>query len=336
MQLVDRTRLWIENTREKYSAFEKPTSIRERDFFLLIIGCLSKEIIEFIIACFIGKNSTGIGRLFSSNPLNDDLFWIIVFKVIIGGATLAYFYFQYSHLFDIWYSLIFWLFVVKRSLVVEFQTFGGLWKAFAQLFSLFEIVIILIFFFHIDPTTIHSIKRIIYDHREFENIDGDYFLRESSEISWKKLRGFLINVACLTIWFFISWALIHALIMSLMGANSKEKSRNQESLESSIGKGGIKLFELFIMTVFVAPIMEEAIFRKYVMISGGMTKKTILISGFLFGLIHLSNEGALTILGYIVPGLIFATVYWISGNIWSSILMHGIWNTSTFVAIVFR
>ncbi|AEW44902.1 putative CAAX amino terminal protease protein [Mycoplasma haemocanis str. Illinois] len=336
MQLVDRTRLWIENTREKYSAFEKPTSIRERDFFLLIIGCLSKEIIEFIIACFVGKNSQGISKLFTFHPLTDDLFWIIALKVVLGGATLAYFYFQYSHLFDIWYPLIFWLFVVKRSLVVEFQGFGGLWKNFAHLFGLFEIVITLIFFFHIDPTTIHSIKRIIYDHREFENIGGNYFLRENSEISWKKVRSFLINVACLTIWFFIAWALVHALIMSLIGSSSREKSRNQESLETHIEQGGIRIFELFIMTVFIAPIMEEAIFRKYVMISGGMTKKTILISAFLFGLVHLRNEGAITVLGYFIPGLMFATVYWTSGNIWSSILMHSIWNAFAFTAILFK
>ncbi len=79
--------------------------------------------------------------------------------------------------------------------------------------------------------------------------------------------------------------------------------------------------------VFMAPIIEELVFR--LNLKGLMKKRTVycLVSGFLFGFIHVTTDfSSLKDLLYIIPyglvGSIFAYAYAKTNNIYTSIFMH--------------
>jgi uncharacterized protein len=93
-------------------------------------------------------------------------------------------------------------------------------------------------------------------------------------------------------------------------------------------------FILWVTVAIAAPFFEELLFRGFLLPS--LIKLTsiwpaIAISGFLFALAHLN-------LGDIMPltvlGMVLGFVYMRSGNLLAPMLLHGLWNSGSFLALV--
>ena len=94
----------------------------------------------------------------------------------------------------------------------------------------------------------------------------------------------------------------------------------------------IKNFPLlaFIMTTVFAPFVEEMIFRKYLQDANKNKTIFMILSGLLFGLIHVIGTNNLAELLLIVPygslGFMFAKTLNETDNIYSTVLMHMLHN----------
>jgi membrane protease YdiL (CAAX protease family) len=109
-----------------------------------------------------------------------------------------------------------------------------------------------------------------------------------------------------------------------------EMSNNEEAVREYI-----KLYPVYMAfsTVIYAPIAEEITFRKT--IRGIINNKYlfILVSGFIFGFIHITgSDGVITLndylmsIPYMLMGGVFAYIYYDSDNILTTMSMHSIYN----------
>lgn len=97
---------------------------------------------------------------------------------------------------------------------------------------------------------------------------------------------------------------------------------------------------LLLTAGFIAPINEELVFRK--VFKDNINNKVIfiLISGIFFGYMHVASASSLNQLIYIIPysclGLGFATMYYKTNSVFTSIFMHMFHNTTlTLLSILF-
>ena len=94
----------------------------------------------------------------------------------------------------------------------------------------------------------------------------------------------------------------------------------------------IPLYITFILGVFFAPIVEEGMFRWCVRKITDKKWVYILLSAFIFGLIHVNYWGMqkgimiLQIIPYSIIGMMFAEVYYNTKNLLASSLFHATWN----------
>lgn len=91
---------------------------------------------------------------------------------------------------------------------------------------------------------------------------------------------------------------------------------------------------LFLMVSVLAPLFEETLFRGFLLTS--LTRYlppwgAIAASGLLFAIAHLNLSD---ILPLTVLGMVLGYVYLRSGNLLSSILLHSLWNSGSFVALL--
>ena len=82
----------------------------------------------------------------------------------------------------------------------------------------------------------------------------------------------------------------------------------------------------FIIMVFMAPILEEVLYRRIIFEKlmeqyGAWT--SIVITSFLFALMHLDFHG---ILAYLVIAFVYTYIYYVTRNIWLNIFIHFIFN----------
>ena len=114
------------------------------------------------------------------------------------------------------------------------------------------------------------------------------------------------------------------IIINITGMDSAE---NEASVQALIQSN--KLFAILLTSLF-APIVEEIIYRKGVFDMVKNKKYYALISGIIFGLIHVIGSETLSGYLYIVPygalGYFFAKSYEETDNIYTSILSHFIHN----------
>lgn len=91
---------------------------------------------------------------------------------------------------------------------------------------------------------------------------------------------------------------------------------------------------LWFLVAVCAPLFEETLFRGFFLTS--LTRymsewQAIALSGFIFALAHLN-------LGDVLPlsllGMVLGTVYWRSRNLLSSMLLHSIWNSGSFIGLL--
>ena len=107
---------------------------------------------------------------------------------------------------------------------------------------------------------------------------------------------------------------------------------NISSNESLVRKN-IKLYPLYMsfLTLIYAPIVEEITFRKTFKNIIKDNLLFVILSGFVFGLIHLnatniSYNDLLMIIPYIIMGIDLSYIYYKSNNIFTTITIHMIHN----------
>ena len=129
----------------------------------------------------------------------------------------------------------------------------------------------------------------------------------------------------------VSVFLLNLLTTSLLGTSPQSEN---PVLQLFVGAPVWKVAILGLLVVVIGPIFEEILFRGW--LYGGLRKKwgdawALVISSLLFALIH-GDAPALPAL--FVLGLIFAWVYRRSGSLWTSILVHAMWNATTFSLLI--
>jgi membrane protease YdiL (CAAX protease family) len=107
----------------------------------------------------------------------------------------------------------------------------------------------------------------------------------------------------------------------LSSVTGQAESENQAGIGESMSRIGLLIP---LMAAIYGPVAEELIYRKAL---NGIIKNSVIfavVSALVFGLIHDQTIG---VIGYVVPGLIFALVYLKTGkNVAASIVTHFINN----------
>lgn len=163
-------------------------------------------------------------------------------------------------------------------------------------------------------------------------------LRNSKGIFWKYFGitfGLMFAAS-------IGSSLILTIISSISGLDIGS-SENQEGINEMFAMGGFATVSMIFITVIVAPIVEESVFRKSFF---GVAKKpdllTVFISALCFGAIHVvpavivllaSGNTAdviisefLTLINYFALGFVLSFSYYRSRNIVPVIAAHAAWN----------
>ncbi len=127
--------------------------------------------------------------------------------------------------------------------------------------------------------------------------------------------------------------LIGILFMSLsnilvQNITNMEISDNEQTVRMAIKI--LPLYMSFSVVIF-APIVEELIFRKTIRNIVKNDYIYLIISGIVFGLIHISGKvdfnGILMSIPYMIMGFDFSYIYYKSKNIFTTIFIHSIHNT---------
>ena len=118
--------------------------------------------------------------------------------------------------------------------------------------------------------------------------------------------------------------------------NKSEISNNQEAINDMFERLPIYTY---ILSVFLAPIIEELVFRFCFMKIFNNKYLYIILSGVIFGLFHIigSFESAydfLFLVPYSIPGLIFAYILYDSKNIFNTIWLHFVHNGISMLASI--
>ena len=140
--------------------------------------------------------------------------------------------------------------------------------------------------------------------------------------------------------YFKYWFLILVLMAFSNGIitliNKAEISNNQEAINDMFERLPIYTY---ILSVFLAPIIEELVFRFCFMKIFNNKYLYIILSGVIFGLFHIigSFESAydfLYLVPYSIPGLIFAYILYDSKNIFNTIWLHFVHNGISMLASI--
>ena len=140
--------------------------------------------------------------------------------------------------------------------------------------------------------------------------------------------------------YFKYWFLILILMAFSNGIitliNKSEISNNQEAINDMFERLPIYTY---ILSVFLAPIIEELVFRFCFMKIFNNKYLYIILSGVIFWLFHIigSFESAydfLFLVPYSIPGLIFAYILYDSKNIFNTIWLHFVHNGISMLASI--
>ena len=109
-------------------------------------------------------------------------------------------------------------------------------------------------------------------------------------------------------------------------------SRTNLNDQAILARMGAAPYSTILIVVFLAPFVEEAIFRGYLFgnIREMSRPAAYLVSSLLFALLHVWQYAAinwdlsylLLMVQYIAPGLVMAWVFERSGSLWGSVLLH--------------
>lgn len=158
-----------------------------------------------------------------------------------------------------------------------------------------------------------------------------------------KRKRFLIMlaIAVLGVAFLIGFSELVNYLVSLVTNGKDQTSANQSTLENMINNGQSVI--VFITVLFIAPIVEELVYRKAIfsLLSKQKMIVPLMVSSLAFALPHMlqgqENVWAWIILfiGYLVSGIVLGLIYHFSHkNIYASIFAHMLNNLVAFLMIV--
>lgn len=127
-------------------------------------------------------------------------------------------------------------------------------------------------------------------------------------------------------------SMLVGLFLKLIDFN--EPANNQEAWNTIMQSGTFGLVSTVVLSVFLAPIVEELVFRyagfailrKFKISSKLEPFIIILTTSLAFGLIHVLNDDPLQLLFYAGLGGVLGYFYYRSNNIFVPILIHFMWN----------
>lgn len=163
---------------------------------------------------------------------------------------------------------------------------------------------------------------------------GLKFFKED-QLEFKKYKYFYLLGAFLIFVAVYVTQIISSLFYELI--NVTGDSENQEAIVNMLKSSPFSLFITFIAVVFLGPIVEEFIFRKCLFNIINIDWLSIIVSGIIFGLIHVISGGDYIMsIPYILSGIMFAVGYKLCNkNIYPSIIAHMVLNLFSVYAIMY-
>ena len=124
------------------------------------------------------------------------------------------------------------------------------------------------------------------------------------------------------LWFLLLFGV--AISNSLINLVNPGIAGNQEAINDTLQ---ISPFYMYFTAILIAPILEELVFRQAVRYIFPSNILFIVMSGFLFGLLHVIGNcetilDLLYIIPYGIPGCIFAYILTKTDNIYTTMFMH--------------
>ena len=156
------------------------------------------------------------------------------------------------------------------------------------------------------------------------------YLGRSARAAASRLGAFFLSVGIGLVAFYG----LNEIIFRIFQMFSFERDNlNDQAILARIGSAP---YSTIFILVFLAPIVEEAVFRGYIF--GNLRESSrpaaYLVSSFLFALLHVWQfvvvyrdlSYLLVMVQYLVPGAVMGWTFEKSGSIWGSILLHCIVN----------
>lgn len=173
------------------------------------------------------------------------------------------------------------------------------------------------------------------------------FVATAAWFSWRKYGGGWARLGFRTpTWSTGGWALVAVVAAVALGAGyggliewldiEQLKSECDDQIPEQILDNAWLMAMTGVIVIGFAPICEETLFRGLVFT--GMTKAwgvaaAIVVSGLVFASAHISLAWHKTFVPIFIIAVVFAAVYYKSGNILSTIAAHAMFNTISFVAL---
>lgn len=131
--------------------------------------------------------------------------------------------------------------------------------------------------------------------------------------------------------YFLCYALVLAVNLLIAAVTGTVPTSSNPLLDMFLGGGEVWLLALLV--VVIGPLFEELIFRGWLL--GGLREswgdgKALLVSSLLFAVIH-GDPWATPAL--FVLGCVFGAVYLRSGSVYGSLILHSMWNATTFTLL---
>lgn len=125
------------------------------------------------------------------------------------------------------------------------------------------------------------------------------------------------------LWFLLLFGMMLSNLI-IMSINNGQIANNEEGVRNLFDKNPIYVY---FAGVFIAPVVEELVFRLSIRQIFKTDKLFIIVSGLIFGGAHLVGQvetfmDLLYVIPYSIPGFIFAYLFVKTNNIFSSISMH--------------
>ena len=143
--------------------------------------------------------------------------------------------------------------------------------------------------------------------------------------NFKTYFKYNIHIFARYFWIYILATIGIVAVLYKMGIVTPESTNEQNLQQVPTGL-------VFVLAIFSAPILEEGMFRWIIRKITDNKWVYILISGFLFGLIHVNYWGnqelyqVIFIFQYAILGMMMAESYYNTNNLLASSLLHASWN----------
>ena len=158
-----------------------------------------------------------------------------------------------------------------------------------------------------------------------------YTLRHLFQIPRK--GSFSLTSKALFLDFIVGWLILIAVI----GVETFEGIACSPAALTELDKVDLDFLTLFTLLLYVSiltPIVEEVVFRGFVLDLASERYSdwfSIFISALLFAIIHIE---AVSVINAFIGGLIYGYVRIRTGSLWPSIILHFLWNTHLYLIMI--